>query len=44
MKIEKDGIIKELADEFMIADYINAGWKLVEKEPLKEIRFKKEDK
>lgn len=44
MKIEKDGIEKELSDEFMLADYINAGWKIVKEKPLKEFKFNKEDK
>ena len=44
MKIEKDGIEKELSDEFMLADYINAGWKIVKEKTLKEIKFNKEDK
>lgn len=46
MKIEKDGIIKELADEFMLADYIAAGWKLIDEKPARgrRISFDKEDK
>jgi len=50
MKIEKDGIIKELVDEFMLADYMNAGWKIVkeqpfkEEKPFKEIKFKRDSK
>ena len=33
MKIEKDGIVKELEDEFMLPDYLQAGWKLVNEKP-----------
>jgi hypothetical protein len=33
MKIEKDGIIKELEDEFMLSDYLQAGWKLMSERP-----------
>ena len=44
MKIEKDGIIKELEDEFMLADYIAAGWKKVEEKASKLLKSEKEDK
>lgn len=30
MKVQKDGIIKEIEDERLAADYISAGWKKVE--------------
>ena len=42
MKVEKDGIIKELEDECLLADYINAGWKEYEEKTVKSL--KKEDK
>ena len=42
MKIEKDGIVKILEDEFLLADYIQAGWKEHKEESIKPI--KKEDK
>lgn len=44
MKIEKDGIEKELTDDFMLADFIQAGWKVVEESKPKIIEFKKESK
>ena len=44
MKIEKDGIVKELEDEFMLADYIQAGWKLAEEKASKLLKSEKEDK
>ena len=39
MKLEKDGIIKEI-EENIVADYISAGWKKYI-EPKKEIKPKK---
>ena len=49
MKIEKEGVIKELSDEFMLGDYISAGWKIMKQEkplkeekPLKKIKFDRE--
>ena len=42
MKIEKDGIVKELYDEFMLGDYLQAGWKEVKEE--KPSKLLKEDK
>lgn len=45
MKIKKDGIEKELSDEFMLADYIAAGWELIKEKPNnRRIPFDKEDK
>ena len=44
MKIEKDGIEKELADEFMLADFLQAWWKKLEEKPLKNAELKKENK
>ena len=52
MKIEKDGIIKELEDSFMLADYINAGWKEykapefteIKEKPFKKLKLDKESK
>lgn len=38
MKIEKDGIVKELEDEFMLPDYIQIGWKLVSEKPNKILK------
>ena len=38
MKIEKDGIVKELTDQFMLADYINAGWRLKKEFPTIETK------
>lgn len=50
MKIEKEGVVKELSDEFMLGDYISAGWKIMKQEkplkeekPLKKIKFGKEE-
>lgn len=49
MKIEKDGIVKELEDEFILKDYIAVGWKIVkdekplkEENPLRKIKFDRE--
>lgn len=39
MKIEKDGIIKDVADN-IVADYKSAGWKIYE-EPKKDNKSKK---
>ena len=45
MKIEKDGIEKELYDEFMLGDYLQAGWKEVkEVKEEKPSKLLKEDK
>lgn len=30
VKVEKDGVVKELDNAGLVADYISAGWKLVE--------------
>lgn len=40
MKIEKDGVIKELSDNFMIADYLQAGWKEYKKPEFVEFKEK----
>ena len=39
MKVEKDGIVKEIAEN-IVADYKSAGWKIYE-EPKKENKPKK---
>lgn len=39
MKVEKDGIIKDVGEN-ILADYISAGWK-IHKEPKQEIKPKK---
>ena len=30
IKVEKDGVVKELDNTELVADYVSAGWKLVE--------------
>ena len=30
VKVEKDGVVKELDNAGLVADYTSAGWKLVE--------------
>ena len=40
MRIEKDGVIKELSDNFMLADYLQAGWKEYKKPEFKEFKEK----
>lgn len=49
MKLEKDGIVKDIED-FLVADYICAGWneykekKIQEDKPKKEIKKEVENK
>ena len=43
MKVEKDGIVKELFDESLLRDYLAIGWKEYEEKPAKKIKFSKEE-
>lgn len=42
MKVEKDGIVKDVAENIVV-DYISAGWKAYA-EPKKEVKPKKIEK
>lgn len=52
MRIEKDGVVKELSDSFMLADYLQAGWKEfktpqfkeIKERPFKKLKVEKDDK
>lgn len=41
MKLQKNGIIKEIADERLVADYISAGWEKVEEKAKEKSKFDK---
>ena len=36
MKVEKDNIIKDIDNEALLADYISAGWKIVNEKKVTE--------